>query len=55
MKRRVDRAKELLLIGKIELAEIAAICGFFDQSHLTRVFARFEGCAPGKWRRQRRS
>jgi AraC-like DNA-binding protein len=55
MKRRVERAKELLLVGKLELAEIAAVCGFFDQSHLTRVFARFEGCAPGKWRKQRRS
>jgi AraC family transcriptional regulator len=54
MKRRVERAKELLLVGKLELAEIAAVCGFFDQSHFNRVFAGFEGCAPGKWRRQRR-
>jgi AraC family transcriptional regulator len=45
----------LLLIGKLGLADIAAVCGFFDQSHLNRVFARFEGCTPGKWRRQRQS
>jgi AraC family transcriptional regulator len=55
MKRRVERAKELLLVGKLALAEIAAVCGFFDQSHFNRVFTRFEGCAPGKRRRQRRS
>jgi AraC family transcriptional regulator len=55
MKRRIERAKRLLLAGSQGLAEIAAVCGFFDQSHLNRVFARFEGCAPGKWRRQRQS
>jgi AraC family transcriptional regulator len=55
MKRRVERAKELLLAGTLGLAEIAAVCGFFDQSHLNRIFARFEGCAPGKWRKQRQS
>jgi AraC family transcriptional regulator len=55
MKRRVERAKELLLVGKLGLADIAAVCGFFDQSHLNRVFVRFEGCTPGKWRRQRQS
>jgi len=33
------------------LAEIAAICGFADQSHFTRVFTRSVGISPGAWRR----
>lgn len=54
MKRRVERAKHLLVGGELELAQIASICGFVDQSHLNRVFTRFEGCAPGRWRWLRR-
>jgi AraC family transcriptional regulator len=50
-KRRVERARELLLDSGVELAEIALTCGFVDQSHLTRVFSRAEGCSPGRWRR----
>ncbi len=33
------------------LADIAAACGFADQSHFTRVFARSMGTPPGSWRR----
>jgi len=54
MKRRVERAKELLLQGDLELTHIALVCGFVDQSHLNRNFVRTEGYSPGKWRRLRR-
>jgi AraC family transcriptional regulator len=53
IKRRVERAKELLLESDLKLAEIALACGFFDQSHLTRAFVRQEGFGPGEWRRIR--
>jgi AraC family transcriptional regulator len=52
-KRRIGRAKELLLGGQHELAQIALDCGFADQSHFTRVFVQSEGQSPGKWRRVR--
>jgi AraC family transcriptional regulator len=55
MKRRIERAKELLLEGELDLVQIALICGFFDQSHFTRNFGRSEGHSPGKWRRLRRN
>ncbi len=55
MRRRVERAKELLLDGDLGLAQIAVACGFSDQSHLTRVFTRHETYGPGKWRRLRRN
>jgi AraC family transcriptional regulator len=54
-KRRVERAKELLLEGSLDLAQIALVRGFVDQSHLSRIFARSEGYSPGKWRRLRRN
>jgi AraC-like DNA-binding protein len=50
-KQRVERAKELLLDPRQELADIAQLCGFVDQSHFTRVFSRSEGHSPGRWRR----
>ena len=52
-KHRVERAKALLSLGSLELAEIAEACGFADQSHFTRVFSRCEGVTPGRWRRRR--
>jgi AraC-like DNA-binding protein len=55
LKMRVERAKALLLAGDLNIAEIALACGFFDQSHLNRVFTRFENCGPGRWRRIHRS
>jgi AraC family transcriptional regulator len=51
-RQRVKRAKALLSAGALELAEIAQACGFTDQSHLTRVFSRYEHLPPGRWRRQ---
>ncbi len=54
-KRRVERAKELLLKSDLELTQIALACGFVDQSHLNRNFVRTEGHSPGKWRWLRRS
>jgi AraC family transcriptional regulator len=48
---RVVRAKELLQDPRRELADIAQLCGFVDQSHFTRVFSKSEGHSPGRWRR----
>jgi AraC-like DNA-binding protein len=53
-KQRVERAKELLRDPGRELADIAQLCGFVDQSHFTRVFSRSEGYSPGRWRRLHR-
>ena len=54
VKQRVDRAKGLLTHGGAPLAEIAIDCGFSDQSHFTRIFARETGTPPGQWRRGHR-
>ena len=47
--RRLGRARALLALGTA-LAEVAAACGFADQSHLTRQFHRAYGVTPGRWR-----
>lgn len=49
---RMSVARGLLLESALPLAEIAAACGFADQSHFTRVFTQAEGRPPGHWRRQ---
>ena len=51
---RCIRAKQLLLEGRLGLAEIALDVGFCDQAHFTRTFARTVGTSPGAWRRERR-
>jgi AraC-like DNA-binding protein len=48
---RINHAKGLLHKTKMPLSAIALECGFGDQSHLTRVFARAYGVGPGAWRR----
>jgi AraC family transcriptional regulator len=53
-KRRVERAKALLREPDLQLAEIAQLCGFVDQSHFARVFSKFENFSPGRWRRRYR-
>ena len=47
---RVDRARGLLAAG-VPPAEVAAVCGFADQPHLTRVFKRAVGVSPGRYAR----
>lgn len=47
MRRRVLRARELLLGGGLKVAAVAADVGFCDQSHLNRHFMRVLGCSPG--------
>jgi len=51
IRRRIDRAKELMLETNQPLAHIALDCGLADQAHMTRLFTRVVGVSPGAWRR----
>jgi transcriptional regulator GlxA family with amidase domain len=51
MEQRVRRAQTLLAHPDRTLVDIAAECGFADQSHFTNVFSRFRRQSPGAWRR----
>jgi AraC family transcriptional regulator len=47
---RVERAKELLAIGDLSIAEVAIAVGFYDQSHLTKQMKRLLGFTPRQFR-----
>jgi AraC-like DNA-binding protein len=53
-KMRVDRAKELLRSGNLSLSAIAVDCGFYDQSHLNKIFRKLTGKSPGAFRTEGR-
>jgi AraC family transcriptional regulator len=47
---RVERAKVLLAIGRMTIAQIAQIVGFADHAHLSRHFKRLTGYSPSALR-----
>lgn len=51
---RVSKVKDLLA-EKLTLTDIAAACGFADQSHMTRVFSDAVGEPPASWRQRSHS
>jgi AraC family transcriptional regulator len=54
MAARIEMARGLLNSSPTPLVEVAGMCGFADQSHFSRVFARMMGTSPGAWRREYR-
>lgn len=50
--RRIDQARRMLAVTDLPIKEIAAICGFTDQAHMTRLFSRAGGATPAVWRRR---
>ena len=51
---RIDLSKRTLISSDISLVDVAAMYGFSDQSHFSRVFHRVVGRSPGAWRREYR-
>ncbi len=50
LKRRIERAEELLKQNEVSLVEVALMVGFQTQAHFTTVFKRFAGDTPYQWR-----
>ena len=55
IKRRIARARALMLTTSESLSYIAVVCGFVDQAHLCRCFRQVLGTTPGAWRRRHAS
>ena len=55
LRKRLQRAQELMLSTLASLSDIALTCGLADQAHLTRQFRKIVGDSPGAWRRARRA
>lgn len=51
MRQRVEHARSLLERSKLPLIDIAAQCGFQDQSQFTNTFRRYVGTSPGRYKR----
>ena len=53
IRRRIERAQQLMLSTDMPLCDIAAECGLADQAHLSRLFRKVVGETPAAWRRSR--
>ena len=51
---RLERAKGLLDEGRSSIAEVAAECGFSDQSYFSKVFSAVVGISPSEYREERK-
>ncbi|MBN9102241.1 MULTISPECIES: AraC family transcriptional regulator [unclassified Pseudonocardia] len=54
LRQRVERARALLERTNSPLLDIACVCGFADQSHMTREFKKRVGVTPGRYRARSR-
>lgn len=52
IRRRIERAKELLSSGDTPIVDVALSVGFSSQSHLSSWFLRLVGVSPAEYRRQ---
>lgn len=52
MQRRIERAQRLLEKSDSPLADIAYICGFSSQQHMTQMFTRRLGITPSRYRKE---
>lgn len=50
---RVSKAKAMLLTTNASIVEICDRCGFDDQSYFTKVFKKYTGVTPGRFRERR--
>jgi AraC family transcriptional regulator len=50
---RIERAKQLMMMGNLSIAEIAQMVGFASQGHFTFHFKRLVGVTPKVFLQQR--
>ncbi len=52
LNRRIERARRLLREAEMSIAQVASLCGFSSQAHLTLAFRKVCGLTPGEYRRE---
>ena len=53
VKRRLEKACNLMVTSSASLSEVALNAGFSDQAHLCKLFKQAFGQSPANWRRER--
>lgn len=48
--RRIDRARQMLVTGKLPLQQVASACGYADASHFSHRFKAAKGVSPLRYR-----
>lgn len=51
---RINRAKDLLSLGRMSVSEIAAASGYLDVFYFSRKFKAITGMSPSKYRKESR-
>ncbi len=49
---RLEHAKELLITTNLSVKNITSACGYYSQSHFTKLFVEKEGCTPIEYRKR---
>ena len=52
LRRRTERAKEILRKAELRVLDVAVACGFKTQQHFARVFRQLCGASPTEYRRE---
>jgi transcriptional regulator GlxA family with amidase domain len=55
VRRRLERARELLAATDLPVQEVARACGFADPFWFSRLFRRENGASPASWRGRARA
>lgn len=49
-KKRVEKAKQLLKIGNVQIQTVAQSCGMLDVNYFTKIFKKYAGVTPREYR-----
>ena len=49
---RIENSRSLLLDGEMTILQICSLCGFEDQSYFVKVFKKYTGVTPSRFREQ---
>ena len=52
---RVEKASRLLEETNLSLGDISSLCGFEDQSWISKTFKIYSGINPGKYRKKKKN